>query len=84
MLIYYILLSILTFLAWGYDKYRAKAHLWRISERSLLTLAFVGGAYGALLGMFVFHHKTRKLNFWILVIAGCVIHAAVFFYFTFG
>ena len=82
MQIYYLFLSALTFLAWGYDKYQAKAHLWRIPERSLLILTFAGGAFGALLGMLFFRHKTRKLYFWISVIAGCGIHAAVFYLFA--
>ena len=29
----------------------------------LLTLAVIGGAVGALAGMFLFHHKTRKPRF---------------------
>lgn len=79
MLTYYIALSTLTFLAWGYDKHRAKARLWRIPERRLLILTLSGGAFGALLGMLIFHHKTRKPKIWSLVVTGCAIHAAVIY-----
>ncbi len=82
MLIYYISLSTFTLLAWGYDKYLAKAHLWRIPERRLLILVLSGGAFGALLGMLLFHHKTRKFHILTLVVTGCVIHAAVIYLFT--
>ena len=38
---------------------------WRISEKALLGLAVLGGSIGALLGMKVFHHKTRKAKFFV-------------------
>ena len=51
----------------GEDKKRAKQQKWRISESTLLWMAFFGGAIGALLGMRNFHHKTQKRKFRILV-----------------
>ena len=59
-------LSIVTFILFGFDKRRAMAHKWRISERMLLCFSFFGGI-GGLLGMLFFHHKTRKWRFKILV-----------------
>ena len=81
MLIYYIIINTLTFIVWGLDKFRAKANLWRISERTLLTLALLGGAFGALAGMLIFRHKTRKPLFWGAVGLGCLIHLAVLYSF---
>lgn len=73
----YILLTAATFLLWGMDKYRAKMGMWRIPEKILIALTIIGGAFGALAGMFVFRHKTRKTYFWILVIAACLVHAGI-------
>jgi uncharacterized membrane protein YsdA (DUF1294 family) len=77
---YYAAINAITFLVWGYDKLQAQVHRWRVSERTLLTLVLVGGAFGALLGMLIFRHKTRKPLFWIVVVIGCVFHAAVIYH----
>lgn len=52
-----------TFLLFGLDKKRAVRGRWRISERTLIGAAVLGGSPGALLGMKVFHHKTRHKKF---------------------
>lgn len=60
-------LSCISFLLFGFDKEKSRHHAWRISERTLLLSAFLGGAPGALFGMNFFRHKTQKLKFRILV-----------------
>ena len=80
MQIYYILLSLMTFVLWGVDKFRAREGQWRISERQLFTMVLLGGAFGALPGMLLFRHKTRKPLFWAAVILGCVVHVGIYFY----
>ncbi|MBQ1371297.1 MAG: DUF1294 domain-containing protein [Oscillospiraceae bacterium] len=59
LLIWGLGINLLTFILFGLDKHRAKQHRWRISEASLLGLSLLGGSVGALLGMRLFHHKTR-------------------------
>jgi uncharacterized membrane protein YsdA (DUF1294 family) len=51
----------------GVDKQRAKNHAWRISERTLLFTAFVGGGIGSMAGMLLFRHKTKHIKFIVLV-----------------
>jgi uncharacterized membrane protein YsdA (DUF1294 family) len=60
-----------TILLFWMDKQRARAGAWRISESSLLGLAFLGGTPGAFLARRMFRHKTRKEPFstHLLVIA---------------
>ena len=55
--------NIIAFLLYGADKYRATRKKWRIPEKGLIGIALCGGSAGALLGMYVFHHKTRKNKF---------------------
>lgn len=57
---YLILVNIIAFAAFGIDKRKAVKHKYRISEATLLGLALIGGSAGALAGMHLFHHKTRK------------------------
>ena len=60
-------LSLMSFSLFGFDKEKSRRHAWRISERTLLLSAFLGGAPGALFGMHFFRHKTQKWKFRILV-----------------
>ena len=62
-----VVMSLVAFAAYGLDKRKAARESWRTPERTLLLLAFLGGGFGALIGMRVFHHKTRKPKLQILV-----------------
>lgn len=67
LLVVVILMSVFTFVLFGIDKWRASHHRWRISEAALLAASLCFGGSGGLLGMLVFHHKTQKWIFRILV-----------------
>lgn len=60
LLAYIVIINIVTFLAFAYDKYRAKNDGWRIKNFFLLGLSFIGGSLGGLLGMKLLRHKTKK------------------------
>lgn len=72
---YYLIISVVTFLTWGYDKIQARSNRWRVSEKTLFLLTLAGGALGALAGMLVFRHKIHKPAFWVVAIASFAIHA---------
>ncbi len=75
MLLYYLLtLSVVALALYGYDKLMAKQSGWRVSEKALLTVAVLGGAWGALAGMLLFRHKTRHLRFWLIVGAAALLY----------
>lgn len=65
--IYLSLINALAFLLMLADKQRAKKHRWRVPEPVLLGSAALGGCVGALFGMWLFHHKTRKAKFFITI-----------------
>lgn len=62
-LIYLELVNLAAFVLYGIDKYRAKRGHWRIPEATLILIAVIGGSIGALGGMYLFRHKTRKPRF---------------------
>lgn len=66
-IIYLLAINTVAFAAYGIDKWKAKHGRWRIPEATLILLAFIGGALGALFGMNVFRHKTQHWKFRILV-----------------
>ena len=58
-----LVINLATFAVYGADKRRARRGAWRVPERTLLLLPLLGGSIGALLGMRVFHHKTKHWYF---------------------
>ena len=61
--LYLLAVNLTAFLVMGVDKRRAKKGKWRISEKTLFLPAVLGGALGGILGMRVFHHKTKHWYF---------------------
>lgn len=70
-------MSLLAFVLFGTDKFKARTGRRRIPERTLLAAALLGGGAGALLGMYAFHHKTRKPPFPLLVPLFFLLQAAL-------
>lgn len=58
-----LLADLASFILMGVDKRRARRGRWRISEKALFLPAVLGGALGGVLGMRVFHHKTKHWYF---------------------
>ena len=63
LLVYLVLINLVTFFVYGADKRRARQGKWRVPEKTLFLLPLLGGSVGALLGMRVFHHKTKHWYF---------------------
>ncbi|MCD8157578.1 MAG: DUF1294 domain-containing protein [Clostridiales bacterium] len=74
LLLYYVFINLFLFAKMGVDKYKAVHHKWRIPEASLYVTAFLGGALGGFLGMFVFRHKIRKPKFYLMFTLALLIH----------
>lgn len=63
LVIYLILINAVTFAVYAFDKLRAVRGGFRIRISTLLLLALIGGSLGALIGMYVLRHKTKKVYF---------------------
>ena len=60
---YWFILSIMGYLSMYVDKKRAKKGVYRIPEKTLFIIAFLGGSIGSILGMYQFRHKTKHRSF---------------------
>lgn len=78
-LIYLLFINLIVFIFMGLDKRKAINHSFRIPEKFLLSLSFLGGSLGCALGMIFFHHKTKKMKFNILIPIFLFIHISLFF-----
>lgn len=62
-LFYLLIINAAGFMLMLADKIKAKKHLWRIPEATLLGVALLGGSVGCLVGMYSVRHKTKHLKF---------------------
>ncbi len=80
---YLIIINIITFIAFGLDKYYAINNKYRISEKKLFSLCLLGGSFFGYIAMKVFRHKTKKLYFVIGVPLIAIIEVILFLYYSF-
>jgi len=68
-----LVLNLLTFFIYGFDKNAAETGRWRTAENTLHLLSLIGGWPGAWLAQRLFRHKMRKASFmagyWATVLA---------------
>jgi len=60
---YLLMINIAGFVVMGIDKQKAIKKRWRIRESTLFLIALVGGSFGSIVGMRIFHHKTKHWYF---------------------
>lgn len=72
-----VVMSLLTFAFYGWDKYQAKNDGWRVPEKRLFILSFLGGWPGAMVGQNFFRHKTQKLEFKIVNWLAAALHVVL-------
>ena len=81
-LVFLALINTATFIAFWVDKKQSMTGGYRISEKTLLTLALFGGSPAAFIASRLFRHKTKKGSFramfWLVVIVQMV--AAVLYF----
>ena len=77
---YLAAVNILTFCLYALDKRRAKRHMWRVRESTLLTFTVLGGSPGALLAMHLLRHKSKHAKFYLTIPTCFLVHVFAFTY----
>lgn len=81
--LYLILANLVSFFLMGIDKRKAIRQAYRIPESTLFLSALCGGSIGSLLGMSLFHHKTKKWKFRLGMPAVLLLHLTLLYLFYF-
>ena len=74
---YLISINLISFILIFIDKRKAIKNKYRVKESTLLFISLLGGCFGTLISMYLFHHKTKKLKF-KLVHLFCIIYIILF------
>lgn len=74
---YYLIINAFTLLISGIDKMKARHSKWRIKESTLHLLSFLGGAFGMVISMMLFRHKTQKAKFKMIIALAFAMHVFI-------
>ncbi|HLU20906.1 MAG TPA: DUF1294 domain-containing protein [Bacillaceae bacterium] len=77
---YFIIINIIGIFTMKQDKQRARKRDWRISEKKLWLLAFVGAAPGLTIGMKKYRHKTKHFLFKYGLPTVAILEFLIYFY----
>lgn len=80
-MIYFLSINIIAFLLCLIDKRKAIKNKYRIPESTLLLISLIGGCFGMLVSMKLYHHKTQKLKF-KLVYLFCIIWFVILYFYV--
>ncbi len=80
-LFYWIVINVISLIVYAVDKFNAIEGRSRIRILTLLGLALAGGTVGAMLAMYIFHHKTHKDYFVVGVPLIMIMHFFVIYFF---
>ena len=72
-----VIMNIISFVLMGHDKKCARQGKWRVPEKTLFLATACFGGLGGVLGMKVFHHKTKHWYFKVFFPALLVIQVAL-------
>lgn len=77
---YHIVVNLIAMVMCAVDKNRAINSKWRIPEKKLFMISFIGGALGMWIAMAWFRHKTKHVAFMLGIPVIAAIDASVVFY----
>jgi uncharacterized membrane protein YsdA (DUF1294 family) len=81
---YILAINILGIFLMLLDKLKARSGNWRISEKTLILVAILGGSPGVYLGIKLFNHKTRHFKFNTIVPVIILIQILSIIYYLYG
>ena len=61
--LYLAIINLIALVIFAMDKHKARKRKRRIPEIQLMLAALIGGSIGAIIGMKMFHHKTKHNKF---------------------
>ena len=78
-LAYLLIMSFAAIILYHKDKKMAEknGNEVRIKEKTLLSVACIGGAIGSLIGRIMFHHKTNKAYFSFIIYLSLILQVGV-------
>lgn len=79
--VYFIVINLVTFFFFAFDKYKASGDFRRTPEKVLWLLSLAGGSIGALAAMKLFRHKTKKHSFQAVLLVIILLQVAIVFFF---
>lgn len=79
LLLYILFINIISFSLMFIDKLKAIRRKWRIPEKTLLSVSFIGGSLGSYLAMIFFRHKTNHFKFKYGLPLILILHCILFF-----
>jgi uncharacterized membrane protein YsdA (DUF1294 family) len=80
-LVLYIIVSLITFIAYAIDKKAARNGRWRTQESTLHLFSFFGGWPGAIFAQQLLRHKSRKQEFRFVFWVTVLLNVGVFAWF---
>ncbi|MDQ8759515.1 DUF1294 domain-containing protein [Streptococcus ruminantium] len=72
--------NMIVFITYGIDKGKARKSTYRISEKILLFMSYLGGGLGAWAGGTHFRHKTQKKYFQLAWAVGLMVDAVIMYW----
>lgn len=78
-LTYFVCINIASFILFFLDKEKAKRDRWRIPEKTLHSFSFMGGVFGSIAAMTLFHHKTKKPVFVVITIIALLFNIFIYY-----
>ena len=72
-----VVMNVVSFVLMGHDKLCAKQGKWRVPEKTLFLATALFGGLGGVLGMKLFHHKTKHWYFRVFFPALLILQLAL-------